>query len=169
LLVRLWIAVRFALLADDPNDINARHNLALLLARRHDFSEADTLWMANIQSSDFLPSRIAYAGSLADRGQREAAIVQYQQIVAGKPEYVGAHEALAKLYLEQNQADRALTEIEGGLVRSPSNTTLLELRGDVHSRRGEIDAARADWQAAVGLAPDRAARSRLNQKLRSPH
>ena len=124
-------------LADDPTDVNARHNLALILARRREFGEADTLWKANIQASDFLPSRIAYAGSLADRGEPKAAIAQYEQIVAGKPEYVGAREALAKLYLEQNQANRALTEIERGLARSPSNTALLELRGDAHARLGE--------------------------------
>ncbi len=156
-------------LADDPNDVNARHNLALLLARRREFGEADALWKANIQAADFLPSRIAYAASLADRGEPKAAIVQYEEIVAGKPEYVGAREALAKLYLEQKQVDRALPEIDRGLKRSPSNAALLELRGDAHSSLGEADAARSDWTAALGLAPDRTLRTRLNQKLRSLH
>ena len=53
---------------DDPDDRNARHNLALLSARRRDFSKADRLWRANISSDpNFLPSRVAYAESLASR------------------------------------------------------------------------------------------------------
>jgi tetratricopeptide (TPR) repeat protein len=153
-------------LADDPSDLNARHNLALLLAKRREFSKADVLWQANIQASrDFLPSRIAFAGSLADRGEPRAAIHQYEQIVADKPEYVGAREALAKLYLAQGLAGRAMVEIDSALTRSASNAALLELRGDAHARLGEGEAARVDWNKALAVAPDRAARTRLERKL----
>lgn len=157
-------------LADDPGDINARHNLALLLAKRRDFSQADALWLANIQTSpDFLPSRIAYALSLADRGQKRAAIDQYEEIVRTTPDYVGAHEELAKLYLLNGQPDRAVSEIHGALRRSPSNAALLELRGDAHVQLGEDQAARSDWNQALSIAPDRAFRMRVARKLRSLH
>src|SRR5438270_12412622 len=69
-------------LNDDPDDRNARHNLALLSARRRDFSKADRLWRANISSDpNFLPSRVAYAESLASRKETSAAIEQYASIV----------------------------------------------------------------------------------------
>ena len=155
-------------LADDPQDLNARHNLALALATRSEFSQADTLWLANIQAApDFLPSRIAYAASLDARGEKAAAIDQYEQIIAGKPEYVGAQEALAKLYLGQGEAARALDEINSALARSPSNSALLELRGDAHARLGQDAAAHEDWNKALSIAPDRAFRARVTRKLRS--
>lgn len=154
-------------LADDPNDLNARHNLALALDTRREFAQADPLWLANIHAApDFLPSRIAYAASLAERGESAAAIVQYEQIVAEKPEYVGAQEALAKLYLGQGQASRAVDEIDRALARSPSNPALLELRGDAHARLGQDAAAREDWNNALNAAPDHAFRARVNRKLR---
>jgi len=156
-------------LADDPNDLNARHNLALIAAKRRNYSTADALWQANLRAADFLPSRIAYAGSLADRGEPKAAIVQYEQIVTDKPDYLGAREALARLYLAENQNDRALGEIARGLSESPSNAALLELRGDAQARLGKDEAARTDWKQALTIATDRAMRARVARKLKSIH
>ncbi len=155
-------------LADDPTDQNARHNRALLLAKRRDFAKADELWRANtLAAPDFLPSRIAYADSLAERGQAGAAIVEYERIAADKPEYVGAREALARLYLQQGQAALALGHLSRALDQSPANFTLLELRGDAQARMGNNAAARADLSKALGSAPDRTVRSRLERKLRA--
>ena len=155
-------------LSDDPSDRNARHNLALLYAKRREFNQADALWQANIKTSpDFLPSRIAYAESLAGRGDRGAAIAQYAEIVQRKPEYVGAHDALAKLYLAQGDASRALAELDQALKPAAGNAELLELRGDAQAKMGNGQAARADWQQALHAAADRAARSRIARKLRA--
>jgi len=155
-------------LADDPNDLNARHNLALVYAKRRNYSQADALWQANLKTSpEFLPSRIAFAESLTTRGAPKDAIAQFEQIVSTKPEYVGAREALAKLYLGENQADRALAEIDQALTRSPSNSTLLELRGDAHAHLSQKDSAREDWKQALHTAIDPADRARINKKLRS--
>lgn len=154
-------------LADDPADQNARHNLALLLAKRREFAKADDLWRANILAApDFLPSRIAYADSLTQRGEAGAAIVEYQRIVADKPEYVGAREALARLYLNQGQPAVALGHLNSALDQSPANVTLLDLRGDAQARLGNNTAARADWSKALDSAPDRTVKSRLERKLR---
>jgi len=155
-------------LADDPADKNARHNLALLLAKRRDFAKADELWKANILAApDFLPSRIAYAESLAQRGQAAAAIVEYERIAGDKPEYVGAREALARLYLLQGQPALALGHLNRALDQSPANVALLELRGDARARMGDNTAARADWTKALGSAPDRAVRGAIERKLRA--
>jgi tetratricopeptide (TPR) repeat protein len=153
-------------LEDDGNDRNARHNLALLLAKRRDFAKADELWRANIvEAPDFLPSRIAYAESLAQRGQGPAAIDEYERIAADKPGYVGAREAVARLYLEQGQASRALAHLDLALAQSPSNGALLELRGDAQARLGNNAAARTDWSHALDSALDRSVRGRLERKL----
>jgi tetratricopeptide (TPR) repeat protein len=155
-------------LADDETDASAKHNLALVLAARGDFAEADNLWRANIQGDPkFMPSLIAYADSLASRGQVPAAIQQYEQIVSDKPDYVGAREALAKLYLTQGKPEQALVQLDAALARSPSNSALLELRGDAHARVGQKDPAREDWTKALSSAPNREAKSRLERKIRA--
>jgi tetratricopeptide (TPR) repeat protein len=155
-------------LADDPTDQNPRHNLALLLTKRRDFAKADELWRANILAApDFLPSRIAYADSLAERGQTGAAIVEYERIATDKPEYVGAREALARLYLQQGQPALALGHLNSALGQSPANGALLELRGDAQARLGNNTAARADWSNALDSAPDRSVKGRLERKLRA--
>ncbi len=153
-------------LADDPEDNNAGHNLALLLAKQRQFQAADDLWIRNIERDpNFMPSRVAYAESLDGRGQPSAAIEQYEKIVSLKPDYVGAHEALARLYLAQNQVDRALAHLDRALTVSPSSATLLELRGDAALRLGRSDAARADWKKAAAATTDRAGRARIKRKL----
>jgi tetratricopeptide (TPR) repeat protein len=153
-------------LADDPEEANARHNLALILAGQGDVSGADKLWLANLAlAPKFIPSWIAYAESLAARGSAPQAIDTYLQIIGDLPGYVGAREVLARLYLAQHQAPEALAQLDAALQRTSSDAALFELRGDAESALGREDAAKADWNRAATLAPDRAARSRIRQKL----
>jgi tetratricopeptide (TPR) repeat protein len=155
-------------LADDKEDANARHNLALILARQGDLPGADNFWLANLAlTPKFLPSWISYAESLAARGSAAQAIDRYVQIVGDMPNYVGAREALARLYLGQNQVPEALAQLDAALQRTSSDAALFELRGDAESRLGRKDAARADWNRAAALVPDRVIKSRIRQKLRT--
>src|SRR5207248_1051713 len=88
-------------LADSPKDPNARQNLALLLAKDARFAEADKLWGAvTVDSPSFIAARLSWAESLAARGQRPAAIRQYQEVLHLDPTWAGAHEPLARLYFE---------------------------------------------------------------------
>jgi tetratricopeptide (TPR) repeat protein len=151
-------------LADDPDDPNSRHNLALLLARRGDFTEADQLWRNN---TEFIASRVALADSLAQRGQTALAAKEYLAVVAAKPEYVAAREALAKLYLHQNEPSSAIEQLDAALARSGQVPTLLELRADARAQAGEMDAARSDWSKALELVSDGADKARLSRKLRA--
>jgi tetratricopeptide (TPR) repeat protein len=155
-------------LADDPEDANARHNLALILAEQGDLPGADKLWLANLAiTPKFVPTWIAYAESLAARGSTLQAIDRYVQIVADMPTYLGARKALARLYLAQDQVPQALAQLDAALQGASSDATLLELRGDAESRLGHIDAARSDWNRASAMANDRAIKSRIRQKLRA--
>jgi tetratricopeptide (TPR) repeat protein len=147
---------------DDPNDQNARHNLALLYAKRGDYAKADELWRAN---KDFAMSQLAYAESLAARGQRDQAIAQYEQLVSEKKEYVGAHESLARLYLAKGENAKALSQTTTALALAPTNSALVELRGDIQSAQGDRNAATMDWQTALISATTRESKSRLEKKL----
>jgi tetratricopeptide (TPR) repeat protein len=153
-------------LSDDSGDANARHNLALILATQGDLLGADKLWLANLAvEPKFIPSWIAYAESLANRGSAPQAIDRYLQIISDLPDYIGASEALARLYLLQHKFPEALTQLDAALRRTSSDASLFELRGDAENGLGREDAAKADWNRAATLAPDRAAKSRIKQKL----
>jgi tetratricopeptide (TPR) repeat protein len=148
-------------IADDANDLNARHNLALLFVKRGDDSLADDLWRGNLErDAQFTISRIAYAESLARRSNRKPAIEQYEILLRDKPAFAPAREALARLYLEENELARALA------LLSESTASTLELRGDVKDRMGDYVAAKTDWKAALDSTSDRDARSRLQRKIR---
>jgi len=151
-------------LADDPEDPNARHNLALLLAKRGEFAEADQLWRKN---AGFTASQVALADFLASRGQTAEAVQQYLALVTAKPDYGAARQALAKLYLLQNQPRAAIEQLDAALTRSPNVPELLELRADARVQAGEPDAARADYSKALALSVDRKDKARIAAKLKT--
>ncbi len=154
-------------LADDQADLNARHNLALLHAKRGDPMKADELWRDNLARDPmFTLSRVSYAESLAGRGQRRNAIEQYERLVEDKPDYVAARESLARLYLAENDLARAMAELKPAIGQAPANPALVELRGDVEAKLGDSASAKADWQQALDASPDREAKSRIEKKLK---
>ncbi len=148
---------------DDLTDANARHNLALIYAKRGDYVKADALWQAN---RDFPMSQIAYADSLAARNQRDAAIAEYEKLLAEKKEYVAARESLARLYLAKGDAMSALAQATEALTLAPQNPAIIELRGDAQSAQGNRQAATADWRAALASTTTKDSRARLEKKLR---
>jgi tetratricopeptide (TPR) repeat protein len=154
-------------MADDPGDLNARHNLALLYAKRGDFTKADELWRGNLdRDAGFTLSRVSYAESLASRGQRQGAIQQYERLVQDRPDYVAARESLARLYLAENNPSQALEQLKEAIGRAPGDPSLVELRGDVEAKLGDSTAAKADWQQALEAQPARDVKTRIEKKLK---
>lgn len=154
-------------MADDPANPNPRQNLALLAAGEKNYPEADRLWTAVIADSPaFLAARVSLAASLAERKDNARAIEQYRQILRIDPDWTGVHEALARLDLETGDTAEALRELDAGLLATPSNPFLLEMRGDLLSRLGRAPEAAADWNAALKGAATREAAGRLARKLK---
>jgi tetratricopeptide (TPR) repeat protein len=154
-------------MADDPGDLNARHNLALLYAKRGDFTKADGLWRGNLdRDATFTLSRVSYAESLASRGQRRGAIEQYERLVQDKPDYVAARESLARLYLAENNPSQALEQLKQAISQAPADPSLLELRGDIEAKVGDSASAKADWQQALDASQTRDAKTRIERKLK---
>jgi tetratricopeptide (TPR) repeat protein len=153
-------------LGDDPQNVSARQNLAVLADASRDYTQADRIWLDLIRDSpDYVAARVALGESLTRRGDTAAAIRQYRGILDLKPDYAGAHEALARLYFASGDNQAGLTEANAELIRTPSNPILLELRGDLEIRLGLKTEAQADWKKALTIAPDKAAAGRLRSKL----
>ncbi len=149
----------------NPNLLPARHNLALLLAaQRNRQAEAIDLWRANLnQSPDYLPSRLSLAETLAGAD----AIAEYRKVLALKPEYIAAHLALAQLLAKAGDSDGALQELRTVSQEDAQNAAVLEQIGDIEAARGHSAEAKTAYTSAVASTRDRAARKRLNGKLKT--
>ncbi len=156
-------------LQKNPKLLAARHNLALLLAaEKNRQPEAIDLWRANLQqSSDYLPSRLSLAGTLAASGDSAAAIVEYRKVLEAKPGYVAARLALAGLLAKTGDQEGALQELRDVSKQEPQNFDVLEQIGDLEAARQHVPEAKAAYQAALNLAPDRGARKRVANKVKS--
>ncbi|MBZ5607036.1 MAG: tetratricopeptide repeat protein [Acidobacteriia bacterium] len=156
-------------LQKNPNLLPARHNLALLLAAEKDRQqEAIDLWRENLrQLPDYLPSRLSLAETLAARGDNPAAIEEYRKVLAAKPDYVAARRALAGLLAKTGDAEAALAELRSVSQKDSQNPDVFEQIGDLEAGRQHPAEARVAYQSALGLKPDRAARKRIGDKLKS--
>lgn len=155
-------------LQKDPSLLPARHNLALLLTSQKDRQqEAVDLWRENLrQSPDYLPSRLSLAGALATAGDNTHAIQEYRKVLEAKPDYVAAHNALADLLAKAGDRDGALDQLRQVSKQNSQDPNLFERIGDLETAAQHPAEARAAYQSALGLKPSRAARKRLENKLR---
>jgi len=152
-----------------PDLLPARHNLATLLAgEKGREQEAIDLWRENLRHSpDYLPSRLSLAGTLADRGDNAGAIEEYRKVLAAKPDYVAARLALAGALAKNGDADSALKELREVAKTDSQNPAIFEQIGDLEAKQQHPAEAKAAYQSALGLAPDRGTRKRINNKLKS--
>jgi len=149
-------------LAADPQSLNARHNLALLLSRSSQSKDAEALWQQNLSSkTPHLPSMIAFADYLARIGLVDRAIALYTDIAELKPDYNGVHRKLAAMWLHRQEPAKALRELRAAAISSPANPELLEQIGELEARLGNPAAALAAWQEAGQHATNAAMRRRI--------
>ena len=151
-----------------PDLLPARNNLAELLAGdKSRQQEAIDLLRENLrQSPDYIPSLLSLAETLAARGDTSAAIEEYGKVLAAKPGYIGARLARAKLLANTDPA-AALVELREVAKTDTQNFAIFEQIGDLEAGRKNSAEAKAAYQSAIGLAPDRGARKRIGNKLKS--
>jgi tetratricopeptide (TPR) repeat protein len=156
-------------LQKNSNLLAARHNLALLLTdEKNRQQEAIDLWRANLQqSADYLPSRLSLASTLASAGDNAGAIAEYRKVLAAKPGYLAAHFALASLLSKSGDSEGALQELRELSKQEPQNSGVFEQIGDLEAARKNTTEAKAAYKSALDLAPDRDARKRIGNKLKS--
>jgi tetratricopeptide (TPR) repeat protein len=156
-------------LQKNSNLLAARHNLALLLAdEKNRQQEAIDLWRVNLQQSpDYLPSRLSLASTLASAGDNAGAIAEYRKVLAAKPGYLAAHFALAGLLSKSGDSEGALQELRELSKQEPQNSGVFEQIGDLEAARKNTTEAKAAYKSALDLAPDRDARKRIGNKLKS--
>ncbi len=162
-------AERFYKQALEKNNsmLEARHNLAVLLAEKKDrVAEAVSLWKQNLAlSPSYLPSRLSLAKTLAASGQRPEAIAEYRSVVDSKPGYAAARLELGKLYAADGKRAEAVEQLSAAVRLQPSSGDAWELIGDLEKAAGRSEDAANAYRKALQYAPDGSARKRIGKKL----
>ncbi len=154
-------------LADNPQSTNARRNLAQLLSRAGESSEAERYWQANLHGdANDLPSLLGYADYLVARDRVNEASALYLRILEQRPHYAAVRLKLVGIYKKVGDNAGALLELEAMAADSPDNPSTWELIGDLQARLGHADEAQKAWVRAESFVTGRTERKRLEKKLR---
>jgi tetratricopeptide (TPR) repeat protein len=129
-----------------------RHGQEYLAAGNYDKARVEFSNAAQIDPKD---ATVRYLlGQVAERlGDVRGAIGQYQAAIGEDPRQSAARASLARLMIYGGLPDRAMELVEPGLTADPKNPQLLTARGAARAQLGQADAALADAQSAVQLAP----------------
>jgi serine/threonine protein kinase/predicted Zn-dependent protease len=93
---------------------------------------------------------LTYRGTMNVRRRRfDQAITDLRQALAANPAGVEASLTLARAHLEARQWNEALAVLDGTLERVPQMAALYDSRAQVHERRKDLAAARADLEQAI--------------------
>lgn len=106
------------------------------------------------------PVRIYYGWCLYYLGDSAGAREMFESFLAVSPDYADAHFALGLLNFDSDKLDRATRRFVRTIelarkAHDPGDEAKARARlGDVHLRRGELDDARRELEAAVRLNPE---------------
>ncbi len=145
-------------IALDPADVDAR--LARAVGRLHDHDKPGAL--ADLDAADHAADaaameRLRIGAMLAEAGQPQRAIGQFDQWITAHPDDVRRPTALNSRCwaraLAGIELDAALRDCDAALRTRPGTAAFLDSRGTVRLRRGEWAKAIADFDAALAVAP----------------
>lgn len=123
----------------------------------HDDSKAEAAFRAAIDVGSDYPGRIMLARLLRSKPDRrgEAASLMREAIEkAGGQASCGASREFAELLIHSGDEQEALAVVEEALARNAECACCLVLHGEICARRGEKDAAKRRFSAALDLHDD---------------
>ena len=138
----------------DPNDALTHYDLALALNYNGDTKQAVEEFESAIRLKPGwgrgpLWSWVPLCMTLHDQA---GALKELRKAVEGEPSNAAAHVFLAHVYSEQNDFPAAERELNRAVTLKPAAETHFEL-GEVEGQLGKLDAAAAQFRAAIRLDP----------------
>jgi tetratricopeptide (TPR) repeat protein len=91
---------------------------------------------------------------LADHGQVDAAIAQYEKALEISPDFARAHNNLGSALASRGQVDAAIVQYEKALEIKPDLAQAHNNLGNALASRGQVDAAIARYEKALEISPD---------------
>lgn len=103
---------------------------------------------------------------LTERGERlPEALDMIKRAVKSEPTNPNYLDSLGWVYFKLGQLDEAERYLNDAARRNTRSSTVQEHLGDLHQKRGQLDAARAAWRKALGLTTDASDITRLKAKI----
>ncbi len=151
---------------DDPDLLDARHNLALALSAKHASPEAEMLWRTVLTADPaHLPARLALAEYLLRERRFEEAVEQYRLLLETRPDFTGARADFAEALVSSGRKADALAQLQLVDKASPNDPSILEKMGDLQVSLNQTSEAKALYEAAAAFAQDSKTRRRIRRKL----
>jgi predicted Zn-dependent protease len=113
----------------------------------------DAALQPNTASASAEPADWAELKKLYDEGDDERLEAILRQRITESPEVHRYHALLIDMYLDQDQLDKALVELEALNVKDPSNPSLRELTADLNLQMGDPERAETHLNAALSVNP----------------
>lgn len=114
------IAAQRRLVAANPRDVIALHNLGVELRKADRLDEALAVMERALALGATAPeTATVYAHLLADFGRFDEAVAAYLRVLAANPGHLDAHETLARLLPQIGQRATALDAYTDALARAP--------------------------------------------------
>jgi tetratricopeptide (TPR) repeat protein len=152
--------------AGNRNVLIARHDLALLLAKKKEtWSEAEALFAQNLEAG-YVPSRQRVAEWLVERGRLAEAVPHFEALLADKLEYTAARLQLAEILDKLGDTERERAQLETAQRNDPANVKVLLSVARLASAEKRWDAAREAYQAAMQNALDPRLRRQVAAELK---
>jgi len=133
----------------NKNLLIARHDLALLLARRKEnWTKAEELLAENM-AAGYVPSQQRMAEWLVERGKPAQAVPYFEALLAAKPEYTAARLGLAEQLDKLSDTARERVQLELARQNDPGNVTVLLALARFESAQKQWRAAREAYRLAL--------------------
>ncbi len=121
---------------------------------RGDWKRAESVLSRAVQTNADAEARRHYAEALWHRGARNEALTQMEEARKLAGEDPGLVVRCGEMYLALGQVSQAVERAEEALRLDPKHPQAWALRGQVASTNGRPREALADYQRALGYAPD---------------
>jgi Tetratricopeptide repeat len=161
-------------LREDPNLLEAKHDLAALWTRskKQDF-EAEKLWMENLGvEPNHLPSLIGLSELLLKRAELRKSLPYYERILQLRPDYAPAILAVAEIRTATEDPRLALLMLDDKEPLLHDNPDFWAARTEAHLSLHDLKLARTDYSHALQTAHSRQQRTALEKefkdRLRAP-
>ena len=143
-----------ASLARAPNRPPALLGKAETLISLRRWEQAD----ATIREILAIPEQQAAGHLLTGRryrasGDPESAVQAFRQAAAARPTAAEPVMGIVQSYLAADRADDALAYLDEVMTERPDEPFLLNMKGEVLARQGQVDAAAAAFRAAIATQP----------------
>ena len=121
----------------------------------HIYTDHETLWRDTVAKNPACWMAYNNLGhALAEKGQTDEAIRQYQEAIRLKPDYFLARNNLGLTLVSRGQTDEAIRQYQEALRVEPNSVDAHNNLGVALGQKGQTDEAIRQWREVLRLKPD---------------